>query len=1306
MNIVKIKSINYVNIHKRIYRGSIEYTLTKVNDIKLDLNNVNIERISLLKGNEEFNLLIEKDCQVKLNEILIRNNLSYLNDLLENDMNDKIYITLRIIFSVDKANVNLNYYIPVESNDTHKELIVSKNIVSLFRDNGTLCGNEGEFYYVIPNSRDVQISSVGEFVSVEEKSDSICYLYKLKNFDLSSVCFSIGTYKVTQLTDTVGIYTPNRSSILDLNEFIFDYKNSLRYISSYVEIYPPFVVFTLINIPILESKNLLIFNIGVLGGPDDIEYNFKIKRLLCKGLCKQYLLTKNYNIVDSWIFIGIAGYLEDYMVRYLLGHNEFLYQYKLDKDYVLQNDVREPPLFYYKRDFHNYQSKFFILKSKLLFHLMDTELSGGFVKKIIQELEVKKIDNENLKTPFFIRLIKDSSGIDMKKFFDFYVFKPGLLKIELFVSYDTKAGVVEIKTSETPTSILNKANKEYYDSILIISVETEGSFYHKIYTNKNNEYFVHKKGEDGELLFIRGDFRRENMNAIIVIQHDYMYVEQLLENEVIGQIEAIESLKKILTEKILSTLDQVLEYPYTFYKIKILIYEIIRNFRIVNSDSNSCKFNGLMKLIHIFIKMRCLPNSTILKSTSGGIQNFLIQKGLVKNITEVEFNIKDTAEWNLSDNFYDSYDHKTKKGCINELRIVISFLFNIINYNDSTREYFDDPLYLFMVLNKFVLLNIFYHKISGKRNDIIKESSEIMNCVVEIERFRLLDMVFPSNNNLITKVCLMSFIRMALYGHISLNIDYLICLAKYPNYMKLRMTAIEGLLLFKENINLELVISDYSIVLINFLLDTLIKMIELKFNSVYKVIEYNRIFITKLRNLFYNNLTIVNKIDLLDGKLISINEYNKIVSKNISEALSEKIFNLNIDKCYGLKKLIIKDFKAMKMELYRKDFKLRLKAPKPKKSSKTISILRFNYSKLFPRKISNLVIQFRFTPSTIIYKNIDLPEILIRNARSHKTFGLIEKQIHSFNRDENYLLDFTPMPFADLTIKYSRQNLLNQEYEDSENEVKNINILDEDLPHKNKVCLCGFCNDLFNALRYVLLSTVPFSKIYVSTKTILNGSEKLLYQYSDIVKNISLIDNVIEECKVFFYRIYNNPFYYIFVPEVDLNLYKTYSDIVRFPISLNVIKSKLEGEFVIDNMIIPDQFYKSFDSFYYDIERVYLNCKLFNGKNSEIYKLAIQMEKEVQEFKQGVLNKLVTKDTKTILKEIFEESNKNDLDIEINYDSIRTWNDLDDAMNNLKKTHSRHSNNGKMLNECFISVKKMIFRYFSVYKGRLYKIFD
>ncbi|ORD97197.1 hypothetical protein HERIO_931 [Hepatospora eriocheir] len=100
------------------------------------------------------------------------------------------------------------------------------------------------------------------------------------------------------------------------------------------------------------------------------------------------------------------------------------------------------------------------------------------------------------------------------------------------------------------------------------------------------------------------------------------------------------------------------------------------------------------------------------------------------------------------------------------------------------------------------------------------------------------------------------------------------------------------------------------------------------------------------------------------------------------------------------------------------------------------------------------------------------------------------------------------------------------------------------------------------------------------------------------------------------------------------------------------------------------------------------------------------MEKEVQEFKQGVLNKLVTKDTKTILKEIFEESNKNDLDIEINYDSIRTWNDLDDAMNNLKKTHSRHSNNGKMLNECFISVKKMIFRYFSVYKGRLYKIFD
>lgn len=85
----------------------------------------------------------------------------------------------------------------------------------------------------------------------------------------------------------------------------------------------------------------------------------------------------------------------------------------------------------------------------------------------------------------------------------------------------------------------------------------------------------------------------------------------------------------------------------------------------------------------------------------------------------------------------------------------------------------------------------------------------------------------------------------------------------------------------------------------------------------------------------------------------------------------------------------------------------------------------------------------------------------------------------------------------------------------------------------------------------------------------------------------------------------SNPKSFIFLEPVDhVGLGLTdYLDIVKHPMDLSTIKKKLKAEH-----------YNSLQEFFNDVNLIWSNCKLYNQEGSEIYLIAVAMEKHCKKL--------------------------------------------------------------------------------------------
>ncbi|OQS55541.1 taf2 [Ecytonucleospora hepatopenaei] len=1335
MRVFKQRNVFYIDIQKQILSGYVEMDIKReqTEDV-LHFKSccLEIEQIELIG---QKNYVLQPKFTAK-DEMIDKNSADGFDVIIPKNLKIGNFM-LRIIFHKNEINPGMIYYRPVSQYDQHREMLVDcSSYICPYIDQTS----DIELVYVIPNNRNLEVLSTGKLVRVSEKTQNLVYVYEAKGVSIKDVRFAIGTYKNQTICEESILCTPSKVQI-NVDDFVEDVENINRYLSTYVNFVKPVILFTMCDIQEVIGKDMIVLNISHLRSSKDIELNFILKEKMCMLMSEQIFMYFNHAWVDTWIFQGLSGYLSDLTIRYLFGHNEFLYRQYIDKEYVSQNDVIEPPLFYSDRKECEYFSRFFKTKAKMVFHTIHNQLSGAFLKKIIVavikiktkdvisgtnaeqkdlkpptlnseesssgskkikvkitspvsfqknikiELQQKKspkinisqkanaIDNiisseyvdssrNDFFTPFFIKIIKDSSGKDMKPFFDFYVFSPGLLKIDISVKVNNKKGIVMVESQQNSTSRIKAANTSYFSFIKIKSVETDGTFNQKIACNTQSSFAIHRKTETGTVLFVRADCKREFFGKITVIQGENLFIEQLLDKNVTGQLEALEYFKNNTSKKAIEALERVAESSTTFYRVKKKIYDILKNVSVKNFSEAKQNYNGTMRLIQFFIKMRCVSNSTVVKNTETGILNFMIQKALVKSITDSPGTDK------------------------NNIGVIVSFLNNILNYNDTTKEHFDDPFYLSNILNKLTM-----HKIGLKNVDEVLLS--------EIERFRLLDMVFSSPKNIISKTCVVCLLRLAFLNKIKIRIEFLRNLSKYPNYIDLRILALEGLFIFDlENIDFE----EYtdSIEMLEGMLKILIRLLELGFKNIKQFLKDKSNQILKYYNLYIGH-RLRDLFEIVLGRL-TLTEMDYIQQRvfEINYALENKQeISMVVEQAMGGKKIIMVDFEKLKLMVFKKTFKIRLHCSKNEEKEEESEpyevkfMVTLKYKTYRPVKVFGTTILRLFARGVSLkYRNCDVPFLISQSLRVTKCFTAIEKYLRGLKYTDKY--DTEVLPFKRTEDEFTREKLTIA-YLSHKQKSSNVN---------EYFTLRNYIDILYKkSFRFIFLYVPYNSKLYIGCKTMLNAMERCIYQYALIPEKVAIMNELLrQECVAFLESLMKNERYVHFINEVNTHEFKNYLDVVRHSVCLkNILKRLKQVEEVKQveggSLNSTSVKYMSFDTFYFELKKVATNALMFNPKVSKIHSDAEILLEEIEFFRsKRTLHEIKGK---KMLKELFRQYDTKNFDFDFDWTAIRTWNDLDEELTEIKRKYSRYSANGKLVNENAGKVRKLLEGYFLILNNRV-----
>ncbi|ELA41886.1 uncharacterized protein VICG_01070 [Vittaforma corneae ATCC 50505] len=1323
-------------------------------------------------------------------------------------------IKVRIVFKPSPDNPAILWYRPVSNKDKHKEVVACN-----FYNNSSSAApyidtiTNVDLYYVIPNIEEVKVVSSGSFKSIKEEDKMIIYLYSAFSHP-KYFMFAVGTYNQSDIfndNDQRKMLIPYIMTAEGISTDHSEVQNDLQALIKYIEGFTKTqelstcnIVFSLIDVENLVAKNMVVLKYTYLPSQRDIEMAYFLKKILSESLCQQVYHFLNWSAYDSWIYFGFSGYLSDYCIRYLLGNNEFLYNYFEDKQFVVNEDVHEYPLFYTFRKESEVHSEFFRKKARLVFHSMEANLSFAFLQKISDELiELRSVakdsgsassnssnansnidvptsnnsinnganDSSNthsiwaisnaeisshttfqdLKrcfTPRFIKIVKDATGKDLRSFFDFYVFRPGLMRVKLQFQINKKKNSVKVNASYTSTSLLPGANKRLLGNVDIKSVELEGGFDHSIAFGNENVFYYHtrtkkKKKDDEEetmpLLYIRVDPKRLNIFEYTVEQPDYMHIEQLQDKSVIGQLEAIYNLGTKPSLSSCEALERLLDNFHIFYKIRAKIAYILRSIKIEDYD-------GLQRIIQYFIRTYCVPNSTILKSNEFGLISYFIQKHLVDSISQINF----------------------KEECvISNSKIVLAFLENILKFNDNSLSQFEDSWYVANAINLFCIHTCFlmcynspaseservinsiafssgndvdfgdvvghidstFHKninytanyaydtirtnfneaeVANMNTSINKSDKNNANCeqllsrcISELERFRISDMVFPSNNNIITKICILSYIRLAFYNKVSIKRSTLENLCRYPNLHSVRFVAIEGLiLLFSDALPfvLSLALEETSfvaksilgIILRIMLLNLRVHLLDTNEYEV-NLTERLRVCLSKCTETLYSIYKhhpfhvgiadLVQKMfSMIEGKFLILSDYSEYIISKYDYA-RENDNRLSILKMpSATKRIRISNFQELRIAAFEESYTLRL--PRIKNfRSKTIKDsvplfkclkIRLTPPRYLVKHTNEYIIRFKIKKTKIRVKKSDIALMLINKYRENKGSEKIDECISKSKPTGFFQWD--PLT-SDQILEVVHTHKMPA---DGQDEIA------------TNLTYVQVFQEVEKSLIFVLSYNLVVSKMYQTAKSLYSYIEYVFLNNAFIKEKIRpMTEESRRICGGFLERLKDNPSYAAFCYPVDTTELKNYADIVRHPVSFHDIEANLSV-------------YQSIDAFIISLERICSNCLKYNDSRSVIAGMAQQLQKEIDSFKkeQTSIFESPLINSVDVIRNIIASFNIEHLfDSTIqNIAEIRSWGDLENELNRLKKKYSRTSHNGKLITSSIRLIKEQLKNWF-LYDG-------
>eukprot|EP01080_Neovahlkampfia_damariscottae_P005560 gene5560-9378_t len=529
---------------------------------------------------------------------------------------------------------------------------------------------------------------------------------------------------------------------------------------SYKQVYldsPSFQTTQFASLSLIDSD--LILDQTIIDG--SMEMFLRLARLLSLQFFSCFLMPKNWS--DIWLLQGFAGYLELIFLQKEFGKNEFKYQFLKAAERLNELETHKQPLFS-KNYIHPSEllTEYMKIKSAYVIHMIGKFVSLTNLKKYMNKLIVAtetKDDYSNrfVSTKSVIKILKNTYGVDLKHFFEYWVYSTGIPILHCGYKYDVGRSIIEIDIKQE----IPYHGKLFNGNFVVRVHETEGTIDYTIplEDEKNHFEFVcrskakkkqrkkvveaGKEATDANRIevpikWFRIDPECDWLRVIKIDQSEEMWSNQLeMDKDVIAQSEAATNLGEFNDSPTALTKLENAAYDKTmYYRIRIEALESMSKFPEQNALS------GVDLVIKYFKTLFYDKKMTYLKPNDfSNFQEYFIKKELPLII------VKESNS-----------------------QSILKFLLEILKNNDNSENKYSDCYYVGNIIKALGMI----------------ETTQLDKVLKHVKRILVMDSLLPTPKNILTCYCLYSFSHIEASGRDSKNFDQFMELIKFDNIFELR----------------------------------------------------------------------------------------------------------------------------------------------------------------------------------------------------------------------------------------------------------------------------------------------------------------------------------------------------------------------------------------------------------------------------------------------------------------------------------------------------------------------------------------
>eukprot|EP01135_Chromosphaera_perkinsii_P000827 Nk52_evm115s151 gene=Nk52_evmTU115s151 len=245
-----------------------------------------------------------------------------------------------------------------------------------------------------------------------------------------------------------------------------------------------------------------IFNTSLLYSDMIIDQSMKTRLITSFVLGRQwfgeYICPKT--VSDTWLMLGLAGYITKRFIKKSFGINEYRYWIQTDNDYVCSEEGKYPPLYFKLPIFlDSAHGKFVLCKSHLVIRLIEMRVGEDVMKSVIGKLlglaTGDPLNDDHfdptcvlVSTHQFGKFVKRLTGQDVKQMIEQWVYNIGVVHFICRYQYSKRKNSAEFFISQ---EILGSGGKSavFAGPMLFRMVEFDGTFDHKSQIENSAHHF-------------------------------------------------------------------------------------------------------------------------------------------------------------------------------------------------------------------------------------------------------------------------------------------------------------------------------------------------------------------------------------------------------------------------------------------------------------------------------------------------------------------------------------------------------------------------------------------------------------------------------------------------------------------------------------------------------------------------------------------------------------------------------------------------------------------------------------------------